>query len=69
MISAVKYVLISMSRLFESIDIEMDQIKKVESQRTDLYENMKVTKYKKWTFDNLQDIQNPAIDSVSEDGI
>ena len=53
MISAVKYVLISMSRLFESIDIEMDQIKKVESQRTDLYENMKVTKYKKWTFDNL----------------
>ena len=30
---------------------------------------MKVTKYKKWTFDRLQDNRNPSINSLSEDGI
>ena len=41
-----------MSRLFESLEIEVDQNMRFESQSTD-YGNMKATKYKNWTFDRL----------------
>ena len=53
MISGVKVVLSYLSRLFESLDIEEDQNSKFELQSTDLFENMKVKKYKTWTFDRL----------------